>query len=609
MTDETLQQQAGNEAGSDPGSDNAQSQSGYRDVIAERLAQRRSSQPQQPAEQLDLEPELRPQAPIRNMPPVPGFEPPQEELKPEIELLTESMEIGEALPVSATPATGQEQPMSNRREREQRRREEQRLRREERRGGRPQQPEGEATAEPRPEEQPEQAPLLERSERPERTERPERADRPERAARPERSERPERAERPERSERPERVARPERSERPERTERPERSERPERRDGGRPEKPRQDQRPPQQQQRDSKPQQGGSPLQRAKALASKLGVSVVIPLYNEQDSLRELHAALKEELFRLCEKKYEIIFINDGSTDRSTDILRDIVAGTSRVTTMHFRRNMGKSPALAVGFREAKYGIVITMDADLQDDPKELVNLIAKLDEGYDLVTGWKKKRNDPMSKTAPSKLFNRVTSFFAGIKLHDFNCGLKAYRKEVTDSLDVYGELHRYLPALAYWKGFKIAEIPVVHHPRRFGKSKFGTSRFFKGFLDLLSIVFTNRYGKRPLHLFGTVGTLIALIGVVINVYVTIEWFQGIALSNRPILLLGILLILVGVQLVSLGLLGEMIVKNSGKTLEVGAIRDKRARSDRPDRPDRSNRPERSDRPDRGRRREKPAA
>jgi glycosyltransferase involved in cell wall biosynthesis len=346
-----------------------------------------------------------------------------------------------------------------------------------------------------------------------------------------------------------------------------------------------------------------SPQQRAKALASKLGVSVVIPLLNEQDSLRELHAALREELFRLCDKKYEIIFINDGSTDRSTDILRDLAAGSSRVTTLTFRRNMGKSPALAVGFREAKYGIVITMDADLQDDPKELINLIAKLDEGYDLVTGWKKKRNDPMSKTAPSKLFNRVTSFFAGIKLHDFNCGLKAYRKEVTDSLEVYGELHRYLPALAHWKGFKVAEIPVVHHPRRFGKSKFGTSRFFKGFLDLLSIVFTNRYGKRPLHLFGTIGTLIALAGLAINIYVTVEWFQGIALSNRPILLLGVLLILVGVQLVSLGLLGEMIVKNSGKTLEVGAIRDKRSRTDRPDRPAR---PER----DRNvRRREKPAA
>jgi hypothetical protein len=164
--------------------------------------------------------------------------------------------------------------------------------------------------------------------------------------------------------------------------------------------------------------------------------------------------------------------------------------------------------------------------------------------------------------------LFNRVTSFFAGIKLHDFNCGLKAYRKEVTDSLDVYGELHRYLPALAHWRGFKVTEIPVTHHPRKFGKSKFGSSRFFKGFLDLLSIVFTNRYGKRPLHLFGTVGTLLAFVGLVIDVWVSVEWAMGLtALSNRPILLLGVLLILVGVQLISLGLLGEMIVKNTLKT------------------------------------------
>lgn len=375
----------------------------------------------------------------------------------------------------------------------------------------------------------------------------------------------------------ERAERPERAERTERPERRERTERPERQ---RPDRPREDRGPKleNRQRPDQAPNRpGGSNFVRAKGLASKLGVSVVIPLYNEQDSLRELSAAIREELFKLCDKNYEIIFVNDGSNDRSAEILKDLVAGSSRIISLTFRRNVGKSPALAVGFKEAKYGIVITMDADLQDDPKELVNLIAKLDEGYDLVTGWKKKRNDPASKTVPSKFFNMVTSFFAGIKLHDFNCGLKAYRKEVTEALEVYGELHRYLPALAHWKGFRVAEIPVTHHPRKFGKSKFGTSRFFKGFLDLLSIVFVNRYGKRPLHLFGTVGTLLALLGLGINTYVTIEWFGGIALSNRPILLLGVLLILVGVQLVSLGLLGEMIVKNSGKTLEAGYIRDKR--------------------------------
>jgi glycosyltransferase involved in cell wall biosynthesis len=315
----------------------------------------------------------------------------------------------------------------------------------------------------------------------------------------------------------------------------------------------------------------------ARSMALKTGISVVIPLYNEQDSLRELTAALKQQLLRLAGPRYEIIYVNDGSTDHSGEILKDILATSSRVTALTFRRNQGKSAALAAGFAESQYGIVITMDSDLQDDPHEITNLIAKLAEGYDLVSGWKKKRYDPMTKTGPSKFFNSMTSFFSGIKLHDFNCGLKAYRKEVTDRLDVYGEMHRYLPALAYWQGFRVTEIPVTHHPRKFGKSKFGSSRFFKGFLDLMSIVFTNRYGKRPLHLFGTIGTLLAFAGLIIDVWVSVEWITGqTALSNRPILQLGVLLILVGVQLISLGLLGEMIVKNSNTKPNVSVQREK---------------------------------
>ncbi len=316
--------------------------------------------------------------------------------------------------------------------------------------------------------------------------------------------------------------------------------------------------------RSEAPRTGEKGLDAAHALAGKLGISVVVPLFNEQDSLRELTASLKQQLMRLAGPKYEILYINDGSTDRSGEILQDILATSSRISVITFRRNLGKSAALAAGFTEAQYGIVITLDADLQDDPQEFVNLVAKLAEGYDLVSGWKKQRHDPMSKTGPSKFFNWVTGIFSGIKLHDFNCGLKAYRKEVTESLQVYGELHRYLPALAYWQGFRVSEIPVTHHPRKFGKSKFGSSRFFKGFLDLLSIVFTNRYGKRPLHLFGTIGTLMAIAGFIIDIWLTVEWALGLtSLSNRPILLLGLLLILVGVQLISIGLLGEMIVKN----------------------------------------------
>lgn len=414
-------------------------------------------------------------------------------------------------------------------------------------------------------------PRQERPVRQEREPRPEREARPERAARPERGPRPERAPREDRGPREEGTPRLERAPREERLireERPERQAR-EKREIQTRDRRQVEPRPVladlSTRDQDGEPKQTERIYESARALANKTGISVVIPLYNEQDSLRELTAALKQQLLRLAGSQYEIIYINDGSTDRSGEILVDILATSSRVTVLSFRRNLGKSAALAAGFAEAQYGIVITMDADLQDDPREFSNLVAKLAEGYDLVSGWKKKRHDPMMKTGPSKFFNTVTSIFSGIKLHDFNCGLKAYRKEVTDSLSVYGEMHRYLPALAHWQGFRVTEIPVVHHPRKFGKSKFGSSRFFKGFLDLVTIIFTNRYGRRPLHLFGTIGTLLGLAGFAIDVWVTYDKFVGgIPLSNRPALLLGVLLILVGVQLISLGLLGEMMVKNA---------------------------------------------
>jgi glycosyltransferase involved in cell wall biosynthesis len=294
-------------------------------------------------------------------------------------------------------------------------------------------------------------------------------------------------------------------------------------------------------------------------------VSVVIPLYNEEESLPELALQLENVLKSAAHNRYEVILIDDGSTDDSFSVIRRINQRNRRFRAVRFRRNYGKSAALSVGFSMAQGMVVITMDADLQDDAAEIPNLMAKLREGYDLVTGWKKKRHDPISKIIPSKFFNFVTSMTSGIKLHDFNCGLKAYKRNVVKSLQVYGEMHRYLPALAHWQGFKVTEIPVTHYARRYGKSKFGLSRFIKGFLDLLTVLFTTRFVKRPLHFFGTVGALFVLTGFVVDMWLTVEWFmKKTALSNRPLALLGVALIIVGVQLISMGLLGEMIAKNS---------------------------------------------
>jgi len=292
-------------------------------------------------------------------------------------------------------------------------------------------------------------------------------------------------------------------------------------------------------------------------------ISVVIPLYNEEESLKELHQQLRSTLGRM-NIRYELIFIDDGSTDRSIQVLRDLRRTDKHIRIYRFRRNYGKSAALSVGFEKAQGSIVITMDADLQDDPAEIPALKKKLDEGYDLVSGWKKVRHDPITKTIPSKFFNFITSLMTGVHLHDMNCGLKAYRKDVVKSVNVYGELHRYVPVLAHWEGFKIGEIVVHHRARKFGKTKFGIGRFWKGFLDLLTVLFTTRYFRRPLHLFGPLGLIAILAGMVIDGVLVFEWFQGsTALSNRPLFLVGIMLIIVGIQFFSIGLLGEMISKS----------------------------------------------
>ena len=308
---------------------------------------------------------------------------------------------------------------------------------------------------------------------------------------------------------------------------------------------------------------------------SNLDISVVIPLYNEEESLRELHRQLRETLGRM-NIRYELLFVDDGSTDKSFQVLRDIKRyDQHHVKIIRFRRNFGKSAALAVGFEKAQGNYVITMDADLQDDPAEIPSLIRKLEEGYDLVSGWKKVRRDPISKTIPSRFFNFVTSILTGIKIHDFNCGLKAYRHDVVKSVNVYGELHRYVPVLAHFEGFKVGEMVVQHRPRKYGKTKFGVGRFWKGFLDLVTVLFTTRYFRRPLHLFGFWGVLTALVGFVIDAWLAVEWWLGqTALTNRPLFLVGVLLMIVGVQFVSIGLLGEMISK-SKRTTEEYAIRD----------------------------------
>jgi len=312
---------------------------------------------------------------------------------------------------------------------------------------------------------------------------------------------------------------------------------------------------------------------REKSSFKKL--SVVIPLYNEEESLNPLVNEIKKALKQI-DIAYEIIFIDDGSKDNSLNLIKEICKQDKRFRYISFQKNYGKSAALQVGFKETTGDVVVTMDADLQDDPNEISNLLKKLEEGFDVVSGWKKKRYDPFIKKVSSKFFNLVTGIFSGIKIHDFNCGLKSYRKEVTANLRIYGELHRYIPVLAKWQGYKISEVIVQHQRRKYGVTKFGSSRFYKGFIDLLTVMFTTRYIRRPMHFFGFLGMLSFLVGLVVNGYLAYLWLiQDKYLSNRPMLFLGILLIIVGVQFFSVGLLGEMIVNNS-KTENEYVVKDK---------------------------------
>ncbi len=292
-------------------------------------------------------------------------------------------------------------------------------------------------------------------------------------------------------------------------------------------------------------------------------ISVLIPSYNEVESLPELLEQVEAELQRIT-PDWEILVVDDGSTDNTRDTVRDLREKEQRLKYIRLRSNSGKAAALEAGFKEVKGRIVFTLDADLQDDPREIPRFLEMLDQGYDLVSGWKKKRYDPLTKTIPSRIFNRVTSFFAGIRLHDFNCGFKAYRREVIEEVEIYGDLHRYIPALAVARGFRVGEMVVQHHPRRHGQTKYGIGRFFKGPMDLLTVIFLSRFTRKPLHLFGFLGTFSILIGSAVMGYLVWWKLSGTSLSNRPLLFFGLLAIIVGVQFISFGLLGEMITSNS---------------------------------------------
>lgn len=292
-------------------------------------------------------------------------------------------------------------------------------------------------------------------------------------------------------------------------------------------------------------------------------LSVVIPLYNEAESLPALYTALDTVLTSHAIPA-ELIFVDDGSVDGSFDVLKSLRSKDERVKIIQLRGNHGKAAALTAGFREAQGDIIVTLDADLQDDPKEIPKFLATLDEGYDLVSGWKVSRQDPWTRRVLSAVFNRFTALMTGVPLHDFNCGFKAYRREVTQEVKLYGELHRFIPALAGWRGFRVTEIDVEHHPRRHGYSKYGLERIPRGFFDLLTVIMLTRYTSRPLHLFGLLGLLVGLAGFGIIAYLSVGWFLGQWIGARPLFLVGAILLIAGIQLVSFGLVAEMIVYSS---------------------------------------------
>jgi glycosyltransferase involved in cell wall biosynthesis len=299
-------------------------------------------------------------------------------------------------------------------------------------------------------------------------------------------------------------------------------------------------------------------------------LSIVVPVLNEAESLPELYRRLEKAVGAMTDR-YEIIFVDDGSTDRSFELLAALRGEDARVKVIQLRRNYGKATALATGFKAAKGERIITIDADLQDQPEEIPRILAKLDEGCDLVSGWRVKRKDPFAIVLASRIFNRVTGWLTGVRLHDINCGLKGYRREVVEGLSIQGGLHRYIPVIAQWQGFKLEEIEVEHHPRRYGVSKYGAEKFLRGFLDLLTAMILTRFLQRPLHFFGRLGLAVTLVGLGINLYLTVGWLlRKWWLGDRPLLQFGVLLMVIGVQFVLFGLLAEIVAHKNRNEAEV---------------------------------------
>lgn len=304
-------------------------------------------------------------------------------------------------------------------------------------------------------------------------------------------------------------------------------------------------------------EQLGGALEALTPSRPKPAVSVVVPGLNEAESLPHLASQIKEAL---GETSYELIFVDDGSTDESWEVIRQLHETDPAVRGIRLRKNFGKAMALSAGFERVRADIVVMMDADLQDDPADLPKMIEKIESGLDVVVGWKVERHDPLNRRVLSSIFNGTVRHVTGVHLHDMNCGFKAYRREVLDTIPIYGDLFRYIPVLATWQGFTVGETPVHHRARQYGSSRYGIERILRGFFDLLSVSFLTKYSRKPMHLFGLVGLLLTGLGVTVCGYLSVLWLQGETIGARPLLLLGALLILVGAQSFSIGLLGEFM-------------------------------------------------